>query len=65
MKIIEEKIREFRESFDINYNIFNSRLNNENYRKMVDFDMFANFYEYVSFIYEEDKDFVNLLLSTW
>ena len=32
---------------------------------MVDFDMFANFYEYVSFIYEEDKDFVNLLLSTW
>ena len=60
-----EKIREFRESFDINYNIFNSRLNNENYRKMVDFDMFANFYEYVSFIYEEDKDFVNLLLSTW
>ena len=65
IKTEEEKIREFRESFDINYNIFNSRLNNENYRKMVDFDMFANFYEYVSFIYEEDKDFVNLLLSTW
>ena len=65
IKTEEEKIREFRESFDINYNIFNSRLNNENYRKMVDFDMFANFYEYVSFIYEEDKDFVNLLKSTW
>ena len=65
IKTEEEKIREFRESFDINYNIFNSRLNNENYRKMVDFDMFANFYEYVSFIYEEDKDFVNLLLLTW
>ena len=65
IKTEEEKIREFRESFDINYNIFNSRVNNENYRKMVDFDMFANFYEYVSFIYEEDKDFVNLLLSTW
>ena len=65
IKTEEEKIREFRESFDINYNIFNSRLNNENYRKMVDFDMFANFYEYVSFIYADDKYFVNLLLSTW
>ena len=38
---------------------------NENYNKLVDFDMFANFYEYVSFIYEEDKNFENLLLATW
>ena len=65
IKTEKEKIKEFRESFDINYNIFNSRLSNENYNKLVDFDMFANFYEYVSFIYEEDKNFENLLLATW
>ena len=61
----EEKIKEFKESFDINYNILNSEQNKSNIDKLVDFDIFANFYEYVSFIYEEDEQFVNLLMATW
>ena len=65
IKTENEKIKEFRECFDINYDIFNSRKYLSNNEKMVDFDMFANFYEYVSFIYEGDNEFVNLLVSTW
>ena len=61
----DEKIKEFRESFDINYKIFNSNHNNDKKEKLIDFDIFANFYEYVSFIYENDDEFVNLLISTW
>ena len=61
----DEKIREFRESFDINYDICNVDQNNTKLGKFVDFDIFANFYEYVSFIYSEDEDFINLLISTW
>ena len=61
----DEKIKEFKESFDINYNILNSEQNKVQYVKFVDFDIFANFYEYVSFIYEEDEQFVNLLMATW
>lgn len=64
-KTEEEQIKEFMESFDINYDIFVSRQNLDNYEKWVDFDIFANFYEYVSFIYEKDDEFVNLLVSTW
>ena len=65
IKTENEQIKEFKESFDINYDIFNSRQNLGNYEKLVDFDIFANFYEYVSFIYEGDDEFVNLLVSTW
>jgi hypothetical protein len=65
IKTENEKIKEFKECFDINYNIFNSRKCLDKKEKMVDFDMFANFYEYVSFIYEGDNEFVNLLVSTW
>ena len=65
IKTENEKIQEFKECFDINYDIFNSKQNNNNSGKLVDFDMFANFYEYVSFIYEDDNEFKNLLISTW
>ena len=65
IKTENEKIKEFRECFDINYDLFNSRKYLANNEKMVDFDMFANFYEYVSFIYEGDNEFVNLLVNTW
>ena len=64
-KTENEKIKEFKECFDINYNIFNTKQNFNNSMKLVDFDMFANFYEYVSFIYEDDNEFKNLLISTW
>ena len=32
---------------------------------MISFQEFANFYEYVSFLYEKDEDFIELLVSTW
>ena len=60
-----EKIIEFGECFDINYEISNIEQVKNKYRKIVDFDTFANFYEYVSFIYSDDEDFTNLLISTW
>ena len=64
-KTENEKIKEFKECFDINYNIFSTKQNFNNSMKLVDFDMFANFYEYVSFIYEDDNELKNLLISTW
>ena len=60
-----EKIMEFGECFDINYEISNIDQPKNRFRKVVDFDTFANFYEYVSFIYSDDEDFTNLLISTW
>ena len=60
-----EKIKEFNECFDINYEILNSKENIGEMDKLIDFDIFANFYEYVSFIYQGDNEFINLLESTW
>ena len=60
-----EKIMEFGECFEINYEISNVDQPKNRFRKIVDFDTFANFYEYVSFIYPDDEDFTNLLISTW
>ena len=34
-------------------------------KEFVDFEIFANFYEYVSFIYPRDRDFQNVVKSTW
>ena len=64
-KTEDEKIKEFGESFDLNYDIYSLDINNSKIGKYVDFDMFANFYEYVSFIYPDDEDFTNLLVATW
>ena len=56
---------EFGDSFDINYEITSVEKTNSKIGKFIDFDIFANYYEYVSFIYPDDDDFVNLLISTW
>ena len=64
-KTEDEKIMEFSESFDTNYDICSLDQNNDKIGKYVDFDIFANYYEYVSFIYCNDEDFSNLLASTW
>ena len=61
----DEKLDEFREGFDINYDICNLEQINGTSKKLVDFDIFANYYEYVSFIYYDDEEFTNLLISTW
>ena len=63
----EEKIMEFLDCFELCYNILklDSEMKSEENKDYVDFEMFANFYEYVSFIYPKDKDFEYVIKSTW
>ena len=63
----DEKIMEFLDCFGLCYDIlkFDSEMKNEENKDYVDFEIFANFYEYVSFIYPNDKDFEYVVRSTW
>ena len=64
----EDVILEFLDCFNINYDILNldnRNQNNNNEQKFIDFEIFANFYEYVSFIYPDDKEFENVIFSSW
>ena len=64
----DEFILEFLDCFNINYEILSldskSQISN-NSQNMIDFEIFANFYEYVSFIYPNDKDFENIVSCSW
>ena len=59
----EEKMLEFIDCFDLNLNLLNYQFNRDN--NYINFELFANFYEYVAFIYDNDKQFENILQSTW
>ena len=64
----EDILLEFLDCFNINYDILNldsKEANEINGQKFVDFEVFANFYEYVSFLYPNDKEFENIINSTW
>ena len=64
----EEIIMEFLDCFNINYEILNldsKSKNINNAQNFIDFEIFANFYEYVSFIYPNDKEFDNIVKSSW
>ena len=64
----EEIILEFLDCFNINYEILNLDNKNQNdtrNNKFVDFEIFANFYEYVSFIYPNDKEFEKIINLSW
>ena len=63
-KNAEEKNIEFIDCFELQYELINNNNSNNN-ENIVTFEDFANFYEYVAFVYEDDKEFENLLLSTW
>ena len=60
----EEIICEFLDCFDLNYYCLNNREYMGNNQK-INFEEFANFYEYVSFIYDKDEDFVKLISNSW
>lgn len=64
----EEVILEFLDCFNINYEILNldskSQTSN-NGQNIIDFEIFANFYEYLSFLYPDDKDFDIIVSSSW
>ena len=61
----DEKIMEFLDCFNLCYEILKmDNKKNEN-NEYVDFEIFANFYEYVSFLYPKDRDFEYIVNSTW
>ena len=63
----DEKLMEFLDCFNLCFNILKNDSkgdNNEN-EDYVDFEIFANFYEYVSFIYPRDREFQNVVSATW
>ena len=61
----EEILCEFLDCFDLNYNLLISKENQEDNDNMVNFEEFANFYEYVSFLYDKDDDFIQLINNSW
>ena len=63
----DEKVMEFLDCFGLCYEILklDSDIKNEDGNEYVDFEIFANFYEYVSFIYPKDRDFECVVKSTW
>ena len=68
LKKEEDIILEFLDCFDINYEIMNLDFKIEkgiNNTRFVNFEIFANFYEYVSYIYPNDKEFENIVYSSW
>ena len=60
----EEVSTEFLDCFELNYNLLTA-VDNQNVTNVVSFEEFANFYEYVSFLYDEDSEFVQLVNNTW
>ena len=50
--------------FELNYNLLTA-VENQNVTNVVSFEEFANFYEYVSFLYEDDDEFVQMVNESW
>ena len=63
----DEKLMEFLDCFNLCYNILKIDNKENNYfdEEYVDFEIFANFYEYVSFIYPREREFQNIVNATW
>lgn len=59
-KTEDELALEFIDCFDINYLDLMKEESG-----FVNFEIFANFYEYVAFIYENDNEFENVVSATW
>ena len=59
----DEKAIEFIDCFEINFDLLNQDGSNQN--EIINFEIFANFYEYVAFVYEKDEEFENILNKTW
>ena len=68
LKKEEDIILEFLDCFNINYEIMNLDFKIEkgiNNNRFINFEIFANFYEYVSYIYPNDNEFENIVYSSW
>ena len=60
----EEIATEFLDCFELNYNLLTA-VDNQNVTNLVSFEEFANFYEYVSFLYDNDEEFVQMVNESW
>ena len=60
----EEIATEFLDCFELNYNLLTA-VDNQNVTNVVSFEEFANFYEYVSFLYDDDDAFVQMVNESW
>ena len=60
----EEVSIEFLDCFELNYNLLTA-VDNQNVTNVVSFEEFANFYEYVSFLYDDDSEFIKLVNDSW
>ena len=60
----EEVSTEFLDCFELNYNLLTA-VDNQNVTNVVSFEEFANFYEYVSFLYDDDYEFIKLVNDSW
>ena len=61
----EEILCEFIDCFDLNFFLLYQNQNNNNIKTNINFEEFGNFYEYVSFIYDNDQDFIKLINNSW
>ena len=59
------KFLEFLDCFSLCYKILKMDNKKDEKEDYVNFEIFANFYEYVSFLYPRDKDFQSVVNSTW
>lgn len=59
----EQILMEFFDTFELNYNFLANTDNNNS--QGISFGEFANYYEYVSFLHEFDKDFLEEVYQTW
>ena len=59
----EEELVEFYDCFEVNFSLLATE-NNQNDNN-VNFEIFANFYEYVAFVYDNDAEFEAVVSSTW
>ena len=59
----EEELVEFYDCFEVNFSLLATE-NNQN-DNFVNFEIFANFYEYVAFVYDNDAEFEAVVSSTW
>ena len=60
----EEILCEFLDCFDLNNNLLITK-DNQDENNMINFEEFANFYEYVSFLYDNDDEFIKLIENCW
>jgi hypothetical protein len=61
----DDVLMEFFDTFELNYNFLVAAEDEGEGSNLISFQEFANYYEYVSFVYEDEEAFVDVVNSTW